>query len=128
MVLTLPAGGRGDPLPPGAAARSFATVPCWTRLGGIADRLPGNDADIAPLDIRPSLEDGLLSAWPGPFAWLVIAEPASPEQLAEVSADVNLAHLMAQRSDSPRAQPTARRLEARHAELRKATATGLWRV
>ncbi len=112
----------------GAAARSFATTPCWTRLGGIADGLPGGDADGAPLDMRPSLEDGLLSAWPGPFAWLAIAEPAGPEELAELTAEINLAHLTAQRSDSPRAQLTARRLEARHAELRKATATGLWRM
>jgi uncharacterized protein len=127
-VLTLPAGGRGDPVPPGAAARSFAAMPCWVRIGGIVDGLANQVPDSNAPDTPPSLEDGLLTAWSGPFAWLVMAEPAGPEQLAQLTEDVNLAHLLAQRSDSPRGQLTARRLEVRHAELRKAAAAGLWRV
>jgi len=69
-----------------------------------------------------------MSAWSGPFAWLVLAEPVMAGQLGDLTEEVSLAQLNAQRSDSPPAQLAAQRLSARHAELRQATATGLWSV
>ena len=129
-VLTFPAGARGQPLPPGQAADLLARMPCWMRLAGISDALLAGRDDQGPVsrDARPSLEDGLLSAWSGPFAWLVLAEPVGPGELGDLAAEVSLAQLSTQRSDAPSAQLAAQRLSARHAELRQAPATGLWKI
>jgi hypothetical protein len=130
VVLTFPAGARAEPLPAGQAPAVLAGMPCWMQLAGIADCLLADreDAGRQDRDARPSLEDGLMSAWSGPFAWLVLAEPVTAGQLGEMTTEVSLAQLGAQRSDSPPAQLAAQRLSARHAELRQAAATGLWTV
>jgi hypothetical protein len=78
--------------------------------------------------LPPSLEEALLGSWPGPFGWMVIAEPVIVGQLRDMVSQVALAQLGAQRRDSPRAQLTAKRAEGRHAELRRAAATGLWHI
>jgi hypothetical protein len=131
-VLTLPAGARGLPLADGGAARLLAAVPCWTQLAGVCDVLLADSGAPKPppagQDGRLSLEDGLLSAWLGPFAWLLLAEPADEGTLEEMVSQVALAQLEAQRNDSPRAKLAERRAAARHAELRQAASTGLWRV
>jgi uncharacterized protein len=129
-VLTFPAGARGQRLPPGQVNDLLARMPCWMRLAGITDALLAGRGDPGPVsrDARPSLEDGLLSAWSGPFAWLVFAEPVSADELHDLVAEVSLAQLSTQRSDAPPAQLAAQRLSARHAELRQAPATGLWKV
>jgi len=129
-VLTLPAGARAQALPPGQVPDLLARMPCWIRLAGITDALLAGRGDPGPVsrDARPSLEDGLLSAWSGPFAWLVLAEPVSAGELDDLAAEVSLAQLSTQRSDAPPAQLAAQRLSARHTELRQATATGLWKV
>ncbi|HEV3290800.1 MAG TPA: DUF87 domain-containing protein, partial [Streptosporangiaceae bacterium] len=129
-ALTFPAGARAQPLPPGQIPDLLARMPCWMRLAGITDALLAGRGDPGPVsrDARPSLEDGLLSAWSGPFAWLVLAEPVSAGELHDLAAEVSLAQLSTQRSDAPPAQLAAQRLSARHAELRQATATGLWKV
>src|SRR5690242_7963784 len=123
VPLKLPAGGRGQALGPGGLARMLAALPGWVRVAGVADSLlatpdppparPGHPA-------RPSLEDGLLAAWPGPFAWLVLAEPAGRAELEELTFGVFTAQGAAQRFDNPRAQLNVRRLQDRHAELRQA--------
>jgi hypothetical protein len=129
-VLTFPPGARAEPLAPGQAAALLARMPCWMTLAGITDTLLAGHGDPGPSasDVRPSLEDGLLSVWSGPFAWLLLAEPLTNGHLGELADQVSLAQLGAQRSDSPRAQLAAQRLSARHAELLQAAATGLWRV
>jgi hypothetical protein len=131
-VLTLPAGARGQPLPGVEAARLLAALPCWIQLAGVCDVLLADEnvPGLAPggPDGRPSLEDGLLSAWLGPFGWLLLAEPVDTGTLEELTSQVALAQLEAQRSDSPRAKLAERRAAARHAELRQAASTGLWRV
>ena len=129
-VLTFPAGARAQPLAPGQVTDLLARMPCWMRLAGITDALLAGRSDPGPVsrDARPSLEDGLLSAWSGPFAWLVLAEPVSAGELHDLVAEVSLAQFSTQRSDAPPAQLAAQRLSARHAELRQATATGLWKV
>ena len=133
VVLTIPPGARANPLPAGQAADLLARMPCWVRLAGIVDALlvgSGEPGRPAPRDreARPSLEDGLLSAWSAPFAWLVLAEPVTATHLAELGDEVSLALSNAQRHDGAAAQLAARRLSARHAELRQAAATGLWQV
>ena len=132
IVLTLPAGARGQSLCDGQAMRLVTAIPCWTQLAGVCDVLLA-DQDTPGLwlgrgDGRPSLEDGLLSAWLGPFGWLLLAEPVDEGTLEELTSQVALTQLDAQRNDSPRAKLAARRAAARHAELRQAVSTGLWRV
>jgi hypothetical protein len=83
-------------------------------------------------DGRPSasLEECLLAAWPGPFGWLLVAEPLSAAEIGQ------LAEELAQREqyatgDSdrfPRRATAARRLSLRHGEMRKGVSSGLWRI
>jgi DNA helicase HerA-like ATPase len=131
VALKLPAGGRGQALGTGGLARMLAALPGWVRVAGVADSLlaspdppPARPGQTA----RPSLEDGLLAAWPGAFAWLVLAEPAGRAELEELTFGVFTAQGAAQRFDNPQAQLSVRRLQDRHAELRQAASTGLWRV
>jgi hypothetical protein len=134
-VLTLPAGARARPLSPGGGASLFTALGCWVPVGIITDALladPGQDrepgARRAAGRLPPSLEEALLGSWPLPFGWIVIAEPVAGGQLRDMVSQVALAQLSAQRYDSPRARLTARRAEGRHAELRRAAATGLWHI
>jgi uncharacterized protein len=129
VVLTLPAGARALPLPAGQAAALLGRMPCWVPLAGVTDALlAGHDGTGPGRDVRPSLEEGLLSAWSGPFGWLLLAEPFTVPQVANLADEVALAQLGAQRMDSPDAQIALQRLSARHAELRQAAVTGLWQV
>jgi hypothetical protein len=130
VVLSFPAGARARPLAPGQAQDLLARMPCWMPLAGVTDALLADSGgkERPDRDARPSLEDGLLSAWSGPFAWLVLAEPVPGGRLGELTDEVAHAQQGAERFDSPTAQLAARRLAARHAELRQAAATGLWHV
>jgi DNA helicase HerA-like ATPase len=131
VVLKLPAGGRGEAVGAGALARMLAALPCWVPIAGVADGLlAAGDERPAGLvrAVRPSLEDGLLAVWPGPFGWLVLAEPVGREDLEELAFGVRAAQGAAQRFDDPQAQLRVRRLGQRHAELRQAASAGLWRV
>jgi DNA helicase HerA-like ATPase len=130
-VLSLPAGGRGRVLRPGAVADVMNDLPHWARIGGITDGLLTDDhADTAGQVMRPSLEDCLLSVWTQPFAWLLLAEPINAGEtgrLADEIADrAYTAQSMAERSPEKAVQ--AQRLERRHRELRQAATSGLWRV
>jgi len=73
-VLALPSGARGKRLGDGQAGDLLAVMPSWTQTAAVADVLLARPPE--PGAVRPSLEDGLLSVWLGPFAWLLIAEPA----------------------------------------------------
>ncbi len=130
IVLAFPPGARAQPLGPGQVPGMLGLMPCWMRLAGIADALLADHDETGRPDreARPSLEDGLMSVWSGPFAWLVLAEPVTSAQLSDLVEQVALAQLSPQRSDGPLAQLTAQRLSARHAELRQGTATGLWQI
>ena len=78
----------------------------------------------------PSLEECLLAAWPGPFGWLLVAEPLSAAEIGQ------LAEELAQREqyatgDSdrfPGRATAARRLSLRHGEMRKGASAGMWRI
>ncbi|MEU8800081.1 ATP-binding protein [Spirillospora sp. NPDC048819] len=130
-TLSLPAGGRGVMLPHGIAEDSMAH---WVGIGAIADGLLVDGPlanDGAPDEpARPSLEDGLLSVWMQPFAWMLVAEPVTgpeTERLADDLADrQQRAQSMAELS--PEDSVAAVRMERRHRELRQAATSGLWRV
>jgi hypothetical protein len=128
-ILTLPAGARARPLAVGGAAPLFASLACWIPVAVTADALLAEDehsrgrAAAAPLS---PLEEVLLGSWPLPFGWIVIAQPVAAGQLRELTGSAAMAQLIAQRSDSPRAQLETRRMAGRHAELQRAASTGLW--
>jgi uncharacterized protein len=133
VVLSLPAGARGEPLPSEGMGSAFGQLPCWLRIAGLADGLlvgPDKIDDDAGQRTRPSLEDGLLAVWPGPFGWLVLAEPAGAGLLEQVSAEaasrLRTAQGFAERA--PEIELEARRLQVRLSEWRQAAGTGMWRV
>ena len=129
-LLKVPAGGRGEAAGAGGLARALGVLPCWVRIAGVADSLLAAESLRSGPGrmVRPSLEDGLLAAWTGPFGWLVLAEPAGRAELQELAFGVYAAQGAAQRFDNPQAQLAVRRLQDRHAELRQAASAGLWRV
>ncbi|MDX3803711.1 ATP-binding protein [Streptomyces sp. AK04-3B] len=133
-LLRLPAGARGLRRPAGTAAALMAAFPCWSAVAGVTDGLLVDD-EPRPVDTvaarrRPTLEDCLLGVWQEPFAWLVFAEPVPPAELGELTDDVadESRRAQAKAESSPEYAIAAARLERRHKELAKASATGLWRI
>jgi len=130
VFLTLPGGARAQPLPRGSLAALMAQLPSWRTIGGISDGLLPGHADRAGGRPHPSLEECLLAVWPGPFGWLLLAEPLSAAEIGEIADGLaERERLSAGNSDRfPCRAMTARRLSLRHAEMRKGASTGLWRV
>jgi len=129
-LLKVPAGARGEEMPAGEFAQVLAGMPHWVRIAGVADSLLAQEQqpDVPGHAIRPSLEDGLLAAWPGPFAWLVLADPIGRGELNELTLAVAVEQLKAMKFDDPKNQLKAERLGARHAELRRGQSIGMWRI
>ncbi|GLZ10356.1 hypothetical protein Acsp04_05910 [Actinomadura sp. NBRC 104425] len=131
VTLSLPAGGRGLLLPHGAVDEAMAALPYWVRIGGIADGLLADDAAPKPGEpARPSLEEGLLSVWMRPFAWLLVAEPVDAAEAGSLADDLadRQRHARSMADMSPENAVAADRLERRHREVRQAATSGLWRV
>ncbi len=129
ITLALPAGAQGEVIAPGGMAAAMNALPCWTRIGGIADGLLAGDGTGLQPDRAP-LEECLLAAWDGPFGWLILADPLAPAEIADYAAQVagkqRLAAAMAERD--PEKAVESRRLEQRHTELRQALSSGLWQL
>ena len=129
ITLALPAGAQGEVIAPGGMAAAMNALPCWTRIGGIADGLLAADGSDIHLD-RASLEECLLAAWDRPFGWLILADPLAPPEIADYAGQVagkqRLAAAMAERDPEKAVQ--AQRLEQRHTELRQALSSGLWQL
>jgi len=124
--------------PPGALATSAApasvqalvdTLPCWIRVAGGYDVLWKLDEGRALGErARSSLED-YVAHLPGPFAWLVLAEPVAVEDLqGERSAIALEMPHWRKRENSEEYRTIIERSEARYRELTKALVGGLWRV
>jgi uncharacterized protein len=129
VFLTLPGGARAEPLPRGSLATLMARLPSWRVIGGISDGLLPDEHRTGRRP-PPSLEECLLAVWPGPFGWLLIAEPLSAGKIQEIADEVaHRERMSAGDSDRfPERAMTARRLSLRHAELRKGASAGVWRV
>jgi uncharacterized protein len=129
VFLTLPGGARAEPLSRGALAAHMSRLPCWRAIGGISDGLLPETERRAQRP-PPSLEECLLAVWPGPFGWLLLAEPLGSAQIQKIADEVaDREHLAAGNSDRfPERAVVARRLHMRHAELRRSISAGLWRV
>ena len=128
--LTLPGGARAQPLLRGTMAALMAQLPSWRAIGGISDGLlPGNERQAGDR-LQPSMEECLLAVWPGPFGWLLLADPLSAAEISEIADELaQLEQYSAGNSDRfPERATAARRLSLRHAEMRKGASAGLWRV
>src|SRR5579875_3437315 len=99
VLLTVPAGARARPLGHGALPALLARLPCWRAIGGIS-------------------------------GGLLVAEPLPAAEIGELAAELaRRAELASGDSDRfPERAVVARRLRLRHAEVRTAASTGLWRV
>jgi hypothetical protein len=126
--LAYPAGALARALPPGGLTGAFAVLPYWVPVAITPDALLDRNPGTPPGEGGPSLEEGFLRAWRGPFGWLVLAVPVGKDRREEMLLDASLAQLSAQRHDSPKAQLAERRARARHEELRESVSTGLWDI
>ncbi len=127
VLLTLPGGARARPLPAGALAGLVSALPCWRAIGGISDALLDDERGHGtPAGAAASLEECLLSVWPGPFGWLLVAEAVGAAEARDLADAVT--RLRAEVGDGAHRDVLARRLALRHAELRRGMSTGLWRV
>ena len=68
--------------------------------------------------------------WPGPFGWLLVAEPVPDAEILQIAEQVarREEHAAGQSDRFPERAVEARRLHLRHAELRQGRSTGLWRI
>ena len=132
VLLSLPCGARGTALRPAELGWLTGQLGCWREVAGISDALlaagamdgrAGRQADF-PLD------EGLLGNWTGPFGWLVIAGPVSRAELRVLLEDAGSRQRAAEGAADrfPGQSTLARRLEERHAELRRGESAGVWRI
>ena len=130
VLLTLPGGARAQPLLRGTLARLMSQLPAWRAVGGISDGLLAEDEPRTAGQAPASLEECLLAVWPGPFGWLLLAEPLGGGEIGEIADELaRREHLANGNSDRfPERAVATRRLHLRHAELRKGISAGLWRV
>src|SRR5690349_5617817 len=135
VYLTLPGGARAEPLARGALAGLMARLPSWRAIAGISDGLllDGLLADGGPRGsgrTPPTLEECLLAVWPGPFGWLLVAEPLTAAETGEVADELaRLGRVAADDRDRrPERAAAARRLSLRHAEARAGLSAGWWRI
>ncbi len=130
--LTLPGGARARALARGALAGLMARLPSWRAIGGISDGLlPDHDHDRRGGDRPPpSLEECLLAVWPGPFGWLIVAEPLSAAEILQIADELARDERWSTGDADrfPDRATAARRLNLRHAEVRTGASAGLWRV
>ena len=107
-------------------------VACWHEIAVVSDGLlAGDERDSqAAGPPGPALEDGLLGSWVDPFGWIVMATPLPAPGLRALADDVaRRLHLAEAAADRfPERAVEARRLTARHAELRRGTSSGFWRI
>jgi uncharacterized protein len=130
VLLTLPGGARARPLPRGALDTITSQLPCWRAIGGISDGLLPEAERRTGERLPPSLDECLLAVWPGPFGWLLVAEPVGSGEIEDLADQVarREEHAAGQAERFPARAVEARRLHLRHAELRQGASTGLWRV
>ncbi|MDI5963952.1 ATP-binding protein [Streptantibioticus silvisoli] len=129
-TLTFPPGTRGRPLAPAEAAAGLAAHRWWSPLAGTVDALlPLLNPDRTPSPAAGLLEESLLGAWQGPFAWLLLAYPVPPDELEREAARLAAAERDARaRGSSPDYTVRAERLARLHRETRAARSTGMWRT
>ncbi|HEX6448481.1 MAG TPA: helicase HerA-like domain-containing protein [Trebonia sp.] len=132
VLLSLPGGARGTALPSGGLGRLLDGIGCWQELAVVSDGLlvpdGGNGQHAAPPGM--TFEEGLLGSWVDPFGWIVVAMPLPAPGLRTLADGVaRRLHLAESAADRfPERAVEARRLAARHAELRRGASAGFWRI
>jgi hypothetical protein len=125
--LVFPPGSRGTPAD--GALERLCGLPAWIPIGLGPD--PGAPTGPAlPQETGVSLEDGLLGAWPGSFAWLLLANRVCAAEARTLATKAATA-ADAARNFGPAASAHALEAQAhtrRHRELTRGQATGLWRI
>jgi len=126
VPILFPVGSRGRHVETGRVIGRLSALDAWTRCSGVIDShfVTPNDAPIGMY--RAPFEEYLMSLRRHAFAWLVVAEP-----LGLSAVHTEMARLRKRMYDAKRSEKDAfevERLEARHQELSRARATGLWRV
>jgi DNA helicase HerA-like ATPase len=131
VLLSLPGGARGTVLTPADVTGLLGGIGCWRNVAGISDGLltpPGERSTRA--GGAQSVESRLLRSWTGPFGWMVVATPLAAGDLRALADDaakhLHLAEAAADRF--PERAVAARRLNARHAELRQGFSSGFWSI
>jgi uncharacterized protein len=130
VLLTLPGGARARSLPRGALDAITSQLSCWRAIGGLSDGLLPEAERRTGERVPPSLDECLLAVWPGPFGWLLVAEPVGSGEIDDLADQVarREEHAAGQAERFPARAVEARRLHLRHAELRQGASTGLWRI
>jgi DNA helicase HerA-like ATPase len=130
VFLALPGGARARPLGRGSLTGLMARLPAWRAIGGISDGLLPGDERRPDGRAAPSLEECLLAAWPGPFGWLLIAEPLSAAEIGKLAEELARREQYATGDSDrfPGRATAARRLSLRHGEMRKGVSSGMWRI
>jgi uncharacterized protein len=127
--LSLPPGAMGQSYPAGELVAGLGAVHCWTRLAVLTDGLLAEDPADRQDELRPSLDECLLRVWRAGFAWFVLAEPMTPDEIGAAARAVAAQEREAQaKASSPEQAIRATRLQRRHRELRQGESTGMWRV
>ncbi|RLK58896.1 ATP-binding protein [Actinokineospora cianjurensis] len=128
-ALVFPPGTRGSPIGADSLRDDLESMPWWVPVAGVVDALvPALHPDHSAHPL-PGLEQSLLAAWHGPFAWLLLAEAVSREDM-----DREAAWLADQEStardyaSNPEDLVSAERLARRYREVSAGNSTGLWRV
>jgi DNA helicase HerA-like ATPase len=77
-----------------------------------------------------SLDEGLLGSWNGAFGWVVVAEPLGVAEIGALAEEAGRRERFdaASADRFPERESRARRLKARHAELRRGVSEGFWRI
>lgn len=127
---TYPPGSRADQLPAGWLPGVLAGLPAWLRCTGRPDVLAAAPAGDSPRPVGGCLDDLVTHLGPGPFAWLVFAEPIGrPTVRGELSELHHRIGVLGDRqANSARDRIEWERAQDRYRELSGALATGLWNV
>ncbi|TCO62849.1 ATP-binding protein [Actinocrispum wychmicini] len=131
-ALVFPPGARGRPITSNAVRADLGAIAWWVPVAGVVDALvPGLHPDLAQGGAEPlaGLEQSLLAAWHGPFAWLLLADPVRPGDMSHEAAWLADQESTARdHASNPEDLITAERLARRYREVSAGHSTGLWRV
>ena len=128
-ALSFPPGTAGRPVDPVAVMGLLSPIRWWVPLAGAIDAVLPTSALGSVPPAGSVLEEGLLGAWHGPFAWLLYADPVPPDMLERVASETAQAERDARtRGSSPQYVLRAERAALRHRDLSTGASTGLWRI
>ena len=128
-------GARGTALPPGGLGGLLDGIGRWREVSVLSDGLlsddDGDGGDGHHATPRTmTFEECLLGSWLDPFGWIVVAAPVPAPGLRALTDDVVRRLRLAESAVDrlPERATEARRLAARHAELRRGASAGFWRI